>query len=375
MMSYQPQLAGSYAILLYLGPSVVYYMETSFAKLIGRVGNRFVVYANVETDLLGDDHPLKRRGGERDFDGAVLAKPMVIVEGKRFTLEFILEQPYDGFFKPLCIPPLGGSRWWVYNMHAIMEFYDKEHKIYVLEDTRIRVYDGEDGVVTPQWPMSYCKAALGVRFGLIRREEVPCCRENPRLWPSPVGKPMSIPGLGSLEGEFSVVRRRFGYLKVGGWLAWHRVLGVLDDGRWVVVGDDGLYEAVFTPTVKNPLEEFGEVGYVRVVKPYEGDPDLVQSPCGAPRLVACGEEGVEVGRAVLRRVRRVLDGAEVRGELFVGEFRCVESFIFPELVEVGVPARVLHDWPLADPCPHVLKAADGEPFGLFTPATQLPFIA
>ena len=36
---------------------------------------------------------------------------------------------------------------------------------------------------------------------------------------------------------------------------------------------------------------------------------------------------------------------------------------------VGVPARVLHDWPLADPCPHVLKAADGEPFGLFTPET------
>jgi len=181
-------------------------------------------------------------------------------------------------------------------------------------------------------------------------------------------------GSGVLTGvELPVVRRRFGYLKVGGWLAWHRVLGVLDDGRWVVVGDDGLYEAVFTPTVKNPLEEFGEVGYVRVVKPYEGDPDLVQSPCGAPRLVACGEEGVEVGRAVLRRVRRVLDGAEVRGELFVGEFRCVESFIFPELVEVGVPARVLHDWPLADPCPHVLKAADGEPFGLFTPVTQLPF--
>jgi hypothetical protein len=228
-MSYQPQLAGSYAILLYLGPSVVYYMETSSAKLIGRVGNRFVVYANVETDLLGDDHPLMGLGRKgRNLKGLVLAKPMVIVEGKRFTLEFILEQPYDGFFKPLCIPPLGGSRWWVYKMYVMNELidtYNKEHEIYVLEDTRIRVYDGEDGVVTPQWPMSYCKAALGVRFGLIRREEVPCCRENPRLWPSPVGKPMSIPGLGSLEGEFSVVRRRFGYLKVGGWLAWHRVLG------------------------------------------------------------------------------------------------------------------------------------------------------
>jgi len=92
MMSYQPQLAGSYAILLYLGPSAVYYMETSSAKLIGRVGNRFVVYANVETDLLGDDHPLMGLGRKgRNLKGLVLAKPMVIVERKRFWLKFILE--------------------------------------------------------------------------------------------------------------------------------------------------------------------------------------------------------------------------------------------------------------------------------------------
>jgi len=340
MKPYEFQVTGPFLVRLELGPSVVYYMETSFAELIGRVGNRFVVYANVETDLLGDDHPLKRRGGERDFDGAVLAKPMVIVERKRFWLKFILEQPYDGFFKPLCIPPLGGSRWWVYNMHAIMEFYDKEHEIYVLEDTRIRVYDGEE--ITPERPMSYCKAALGVRFGLIRREEVPCCRENPRLWPSPVGKPMSIPGLGSLEGEFSVVRRRFGYLKVGGWLAWHRVLGVLDDGRWVVVGDDGLYEAVFTPTVKNPLEEFGEVGYVKVLKPYEGDVDDVASPCGAPRLVACVEETKEA----LTSAGHICETEEGIPHVFLGE---------PRVVGLG---RQVIDWPLADPCTAKINPRD-----------------
>ena len=249
----------------------------------------------------------------------------------------------SGRFLPLCTPSVrwggGCSRWW-------------GSGYVVLKGDLGDVYVYMRGVVTENFEI--VEMDIPELFDKTKR----CVFER---------------GAGSLEGEFSVVRRRFGYLKVGGWLAWHRVLGVLDDGRWVVVGDDGLYEAVFTPTVKNPLEEFGEVGYVRVVKPYEGDPDLVQSPCGAPRLVACGEEGVEVGRAVLRRVRRVLDGAEVRGELFVGEFRCVESFIFPELVEAGVPARVIHDWPLADPCPHVLRAADGEPFGLFTPATQLPF--
>jgi hypothetical protein len=94
---------------------------------------------------------------------------------------------------------------------------------------------------------------------------------------------MSIPGSGSLVGvEFPVVRRQFGYLRVGGWLAWHRVLGLLDGGRWVLVGDGGLYEAAFTPTVKGPLEVFGEVGYVKVLRPYDGDETT--SPRPAARL-------------------------------------------------------------------------------------------
>ncbi|MEZ0319673.1 MAG: hypothetical protein ABWK05_06765, partial [Pyrobaculum sp.] len=159
-----------------------------------------------------------------------------------------------------------------------------------------------------------------------------------------------------------------GYLRVGVWLAWHRVLGVLDGGRWVLVGDDGLYEAVFTPTVKNPLEEFGEVGYVKVLGPYRGDVDEVMSPCGAPRIVACSEEGRAVGDAVLMYVRGRLAEFDLNPDVLLpSRWECRGAFVIPELVEVAVPSRVLLDWPLADPCPYVLKAADGDPLRLFVP--------
>jgi len=248
-------------------------------------------------------------------------------------------------FRPLCMPSVrwggGVSRWWGFG-YAILkgDFGD--------------AYISVQGVVTEN--LEFVRIDTPYLFDKVER-----CRGM-------FGK-----GSGSLVGaELPVVRRPRGYLKVGSWLAWHRVLGLLDGGRWVLLGDDGLYEAVFTPTVKEPLEVFGEVGYVKVLKPYDGDVDDVASPCGAPRLVACGEEGVGVGRAVLRYVRGRLEEVGVRPELFMGEFRCGESFIFPELVEVGIPARVIHDWPLADPCPHVLRAANGEPFGLFTSGTKVP---
>jgi len=142
-------------------------------------------------------------------------------------------------------------------------------------------------------------------------------------------------GSGSLVGaELPVVRRSRGYLRVGGWLAWHRVLGLLDGGRWVLLGDDGLYEAVFTPTVKEPLEVFGEVGYVKVLKPYDGDVDDVASPCGAPRLVACVEDTKEA--------------------LVAAGHRCEAEGGIPH-VFLGTPytfglGREAIDWPLADPC-------------------------
>jgi hypothetical protein len=248
-------------------------------------------------------------------------------------------------FRPLCTPPVrwggGVSRWWGFGYAILKGDFG---------DAYIDVY----GVVTEN--LEFVKMDTPYLFDKVER-----CRG------------MFERGSGSLVGaELPVVRRQFGYLRVGGWLAWHRVLGLLDGGRWVLLGDDGLYEAVFTPTVKEPLEVFGEVGYVSVLRPYEGDVEDVASPCGAPRLVACGEEGVGVGRAVLRYVRGGLEEVGVRPEFFMGEFRCGESFIFPELVEVGIPARVIHDWPLADPCPHVLRAANCEPFGLFTSETRVP---
>jgi hypothetical protein len=96
-------------------------------------------------------------------------------------------------------------------------------------------------------------------------------------------------------------RRQFGYLKVGSCLAWYRVLGLLDDGRWVLLGNDSLYEAVFMPTVKEPLEVFDEAGYVKVLKSYEGDVDDVASPCRPPsswRVVRRGWEGRCLGMYV-----------------------------------------------------------------------------
>ena len=248
-------------------------------------------------------------------------------------------------FRPLCMPSVrwggGVSRWWGFGYAVLKGDFG---------DAYIDVY----GVVTEN--LEFVEMATPYLFDKVER-----CRG------------MFEKGSGSLVGvELPVVRRPRGYLRVGSWLAWHRVLGLLDGGRWVLLGDDGLYEAVFTPTVEEPLEVFGEVGYVSVLRPYEGDVEDVASPCGAPRLVACGEEGVGVERAVLKYVRGRLEEVGVRPEFFMGEFRCGESFIFPELVEVGIPARVIHDWPLTDPCPHVLRAANGEPFGLFTSGTRLP---
>ncbi|MGC9051425.1 hypothetical protein [Pyrobaculum sp.] len=242
-----------------------------------------------------------------------------------------------GDFKPVCIPSVktggGFTRWWF------------RYGIFAREDFRGVLY------------MKLSNIAISENYTVDRVDLNSKCR-----YPA---------GAGSLTGaELPVVRRKDGYLRVGSWLAWHRVLGTLDDGRWVLIGDDGLYEAVFTPTVKDPLEVFGEVGYVRVVGPYVGDVDLVQSPCGAPRLVACSEEGVKVARALLGYVRGVLAGWGVVSDLFVpSSWSCSRPFVIPELAELDIPNWVVLDWPLADPCPPVLLAMSQDPLGLLTDAT------
>jgi hypothetical protein len=338
MKPYEPYIAiKNSGLYVFLGPEVLLPPEeVGDGRLVGRAGGRFVVYVEVDPDLLGEDHPLRGlRKSERALWGLALARPVI---RRRSSLVFAVERPYEGPFRHICIPPLGGSRWWVYKVYVtweLLKVFNEEHVIYILDGGRVYVYRGVDRFNMPHWPMSYCKAVLGVRFGLVRREDVKCCEDVPRLWPSPVGSPMSIPGSGSLVGaELPVVRRQFGYLRVGGWLAWHRVLGLLDGGRWVLLGDDGLYEAVFTPTVKEPLEVFGEVGYVKVLKPYEGDVDDVASPCGAPRLVACVEDTKEA--------------------LVAAGHRCEAEDGIPH-VFLGTPytfglGREVIDWPLADPC-------------------------
>ncbi|MFZ8811362.1 MAG: hypothetical protein ACO2PN_25065 [Pyrobaculum sp.] len=336
---YEPYLATDNSWLyVFLGPELFLPSEgVGHGHLVGRAGGRFVVYVYIEDpDLLGEDHPLRGLKKEgRALWGLALAKPVI---RRRSSLEFAVERPYEGSFRHICIPPLGESRWWVYKVYVtweLLKVFNEEHVIYILDGGRVYVYKGVDKFDMPHWPMSYCKAVLGVRFGLVRREDVKCCEDVPRLWPSPLGSPMSIPGSGSLVGaELPVVRRQFGYLRVGSWLAWHRVLGLLDGGGWVLLGDDGLYEAVFTPTVKEPLEVFGEVGYVKVLKPYEGDVDDVASPCGAPRLVACVED--------------------TREALVEAGHRCEAEDGIPH-VFLGTPytfglGREAIDWPLADPC-------------------------
>ena len=47
-----------------------------------------------------------------------------------------------------------------------------------------------------------------------------------------------------------------------------------------------------------------------------------------------------MGRAVLRYVRGRLEEIGVRPEFFMGEFKCRESIIFPELVEGGSPPEL-----------------------------------
>jgi len=255
-------------------------------------------------------------------------------------------------FRPWCMPPLLASgaptRWWFLSGDMYIEteggyFVPILHKLAVSEG--FEVVSAEEYNYDELISLRRCRE--GLKHVLQRR------------------------GSALLGQELPVVRRRSGYLRIGKWLAWHRVLGVLDYGaegtprRWVVVGDDGLYTAEFVPTVDNPLAEFGEVGYVRVVEPFQGDVDEVASPCGAPRLVACSEEGVRVAEALLGYVAGLAERlglvVEVRG------WGCSRPSVIPQLVEVDVPNSVVLDWPLSDACPHVLRAADGEPLGLFTP--------
>jgi hypothetical protein len=109
-------------------------------------------------------------------------------------------------FRPLCMPSVrwggGVSRWWGFGYAILKGDFG---------DAYIDVY----GVVTEN--LEFVKMKTPDLFDKVER-----CRG------------MFEKGSGSLVGaELPVVRRPSGYLRVGSWLAWHRVLGLLDDGRWV----------------------------------------------------------------------------------------------------------------------------------------------
>ena len=265
------------------------------------------------------------------FKGLIWAKPVVIADERHSYVRFDLARRHVGSFKPKCVPPLAGSRWWVFypsegiflkdeglNYFLDEESLEETSQIFVLTERGISVYC-RSCIEFDEATLSPCKYAFGGKW----------------LYHSPIGPPVSAPGAGSLSGaELPVVRHRDRYLRVGPWLAWHRVLGILDDGKWVIIGDDGLYEAEFIPTVKYPLEEFGEVGYVRVLGPYGGDVDDVQSPCGAPRLVACTEDTRE---ALISAGHSCNEGGGIPHVLLGSG----------DAIKLG---REVIDWPLRDPC-------------------------
>ena len=313
--------------------------DLGWADLVGRGGEWFVFYVvpggekRVRVlELVGQVF------SPWPYEGYVRGRPFVIFGGRWWRLfGFVVEGVFEGGFRPLCVPPIEGSRWWVYA--PVAQFFDflkyppADDVAYVLAPGGLRVVR-QHGFYGDVVDYSLCKC-------VFYRPPPRTAYEANNLVVSPIGPPLTLPGRGSLLGaELPVVRRRLGYLRVGEWLAWHRVLGVLDyqpgeaAKKWVVVGDDGLYVAEFVPTAKEPLEEIGEVGYVKVVAPYEGDVDDVASPCGAPRLVACTEETTDLLRSLGHRCE-----AE-RGvpHVLLGS---------PEEVALG---REALDWPLADTC-------------------------
>jgi hypothetical protein len=329
----------------YIGPCRVGDSYLVDVVMLGRADDRFVLA--LEGSLSDFELCDLRRivevvrcpkDGILEVRGLALARPLIVASNTGRDEPWLYLDVYNRNlyleFKPRCTPPLGGSRWWVYNWCEDCDFVAEEgltyqmaaRSVYVLKEGGISMFCKEcDQFYYNIY--SLCKFAFGGGW----------------LFWSPVGQPVSAPGAGSLTGaELPVVRRKDGYLRVGSWLAWHRVLGTLDDGRWVLIGDDGLYRAVFKPTVKNPLEVFGEVGYVRVAGPYRGDVDDVQSPCGAPRLVACVEE-----------TRNALAAAGHRCEAEGG----VPHVLLGEGRVLSLGREVL-DWPLADTCAPLLKLGD-----------------
>jgi hypothetical protein len=95
MKPYEPYLAAKNSgLYVFLGPEVLLPPEeVGDGRLVGRVGGRFVVYVEVDPDLLGEDHPLRGlRKSERALWGLALARPVI---RRRSSLVFAVERPYE----------------------------------------------------------------------------------------------------------------------------------------------------------------------------------------------------------------------------------------------------------------------------------------
>lgn len=90
---------------------------------------------------------------------------------------------------------------------------------------------------------------------------------------------------------------------------------------------------------------------MKVLSPFLGDLDEVQSPCGAPRLVACSEEGLRAAEALLKYIEGLLKSSGVYDviKFLPRAWTCEKPFVIPELVEINVPNEVVADWPLGNP--------------------------
>jgi hypothetical protein len=80
MKPYEPYLAAKNSgLYVFLGPELFLPSEgVGHGRLVGRAGNRFVVYVEVDPDLLGEDHPLRGLKKEgRALWGLALARPVI----------------------------------------------------------------------------------------------------------------------------------------------------------------------------------------------------------------------------------------------------------------------------------------------------------
>ncbi|MGC9131262.1 MAG: hypothetical protein ACP5H5_06725 [Pyrobaculum sp.] len=157
------------------------------------------------------------------------------------------------------------------------------------------------------------------------------------------------------EFVLEVVREPEGYLKVGGRPAWHHVLGVLPDGRWVYLDEEfRTYVGEFKPAVEDPLSTYGVVGTVEL-RPFHPDEFYheiwnVEAPMGAPSLIACSRDLEEASR---RTYERYGVGYNLSG--------CADGVVWPCRIEDHALWRALLDWPLADPKPHVIRIIKNQP--------------